>query len=90
MWVVVRFMIGQVRVSVWVVGLLDFSGYQIIFNVDFLVIGVCIVNIVGGMYDFVELLMLVIVVFLVVVVMYYLFVIIGKGFVFLFEVVKVI
>lgn len=42
------------------------------------------------MYDFVELLMLVIVVFLVVVVMYYLFVIIGKGFVFLFEVAKAI
>jgi len=85
-----RFMIGQVRASARVVGLLDFPGHQTIFNVDFPATGACTVNTVGGTHDFVELPTLAIAVLPVAVAMHHLSVTIGKGFALLFEVAKAI
>lgn len=37
-WVIVWFVVWQVWVGVWVVSLLCFSGYQIVFDINFLVV----------------------------------------------------
>lgn len=46
-WVVVRFMVWYIRMGVWVIGLLCFSGYQIIFDINFLVIRIGVVYFMG-------------------------------------------
>lgn len=89
-WVVVRFMVWQIWMGMWIVSLLGFSGDQIVFDVDFLVVGVGVVYFVGRVDDFVMLLMLVIFIFLVMVGIEKLVMFIGKGFIFLFEVVKLV
>lgn len=89
-WVVVWFVIWQIWLGVWIIGLLGFSGNEVVFDVNFLVVGVGVVYIVCGVDNFVELLVLMVVIFLVMVVVVDLVVVVGKGFVFLFKVVKVI
>lgn len=86
--VVARFMVWQIRTGTRIVSLLGFLGDQIVFDVDFLVVGVGVVYFVGRADDFVMLLTLAIFIFLVTVGIEKLVMFIGKGFIFLFEVAK--